>query len=405
VLLNEASAYPHGSIKLQSVRDGSIVLMDCGCTVHGYQSDISRTWVFGEPSARQRKVWNTVKRGQEIALETAKLGVVAGGKLDDAVRGYYEREGWGPGYRLPGTVASHRTRHRPGRTRAGLPGARRCDAAAGRHVLLRRTGTLHSRGVRRAPGGLLGHDRRRSQDLSRLSPDPWKIRFDRARIAADLALSVLCARPILAVGSRTAAATPRNFPRVDIVVPARDEAPPFAPVIASLLAQDYRGEFRVILVDDNSSDGTARTRGQRRRGSRSCSLTSKPRGMVRQTMGVEPGRRRRATRRCAVHGCRHRARAAAPIVAGRKAAAAARGHGQRDGALELHEPGRTRLVPAFVYFFQMLYPFARVNDPGRALRPLRRRHGAHPPRGAGADRRNRCDQECAHRRRERWRRR
>jgi Xaa-Pro dipeptidase len=108
VLLNEASAYPHGSIKLQSVRDGSIVLMDCGCTVHGYQSDISRTWVFGEPSARQRKVWNTVKRGQEIALETAKLGVVAGA-IDDAVRGYYEREGWGPGYRLPGL--SHRTGH------------------------------------------------------------------------------------------------------------------------------------------------------------------------------------------------------------------------------------------------------------------------------------------------------
>ena len=50
------------------VREGSIILMDCGCTVHGYQSDISRTWVYGEPNARQRKVWNTVKRGQEIAL-------------------------------------------------------------------------------------------------------------------------------------------------------------------------------------------------------------------------------------------------------------------------------------------------------------------------------------------------
>jgi Xaa-Pro dipeptidase len=108
VLLNEASAYPHGSIKAQSVREGSVVLMDCGCTVHGYQSDISRTWVFGEASARQRKVWNTVKRGQEIALETAKIGV-ATGAIDDAVRGYYEHEGWGPGYRLPGL--SHRTGH------------------------------------------------------------------------------------------------------------------------------------------------------------------------------------------------------------------------------------------------------------------------------------------------------
>jgi Xaa-Pro dipeptidase len=108
VLLNEASAYPHGSRKPQTVREGSIILMDCGCAVHGYQSDISRTWVFGEPNARQRKIWNTVKRGQEIALETAAIGVAVGG-IDDAVRSYYESEGWGPGYRLPGLP--HRTGH------------------------------------------------------------------------------------------------------------------------------------------------------------------------------------------------------------------------------------------------------------------------------------------------------
>jgi Xaa-Pro dipeptidase len=108
VLLNEASAYPHGSLQLQSVRDGSIILMDCGCTVEGYQSDISRTWVYGPPTPRQRTVWNTVRRGQEIALEEAKIGVAAG-RLDDAVRAYYESEGWGPGYKLPGL--SHRTGH------------------------------------------------------------------------------------------------------------------------------------------------------------------------------------------------------------------------------------------------------------------------------------------------------
>jgi Xaa-Pro dipeptidase len=108
VLVNEASAYPHGSLKVQTVREGSIVLMDCGCTVQGYQSDISRTWVFGQANARQRKIWNTVKRGQEIALETAKIGVPTGA-IDDAVRSYYEREGWGPGYKLPGL--SHRTGH------------------------------------------------------------------------------------------------------------------------------------------------------------------------------------------------------------------------------------------------------------------------------------------------------
>ncbi len=108
VLLNEASAFPHGSRQPQAVREGSVILMDCGCTVHGYQSDISRTFIFGQPSARQRKVWSTVKRGQEIALQTAKIGVPVGA-IDDAVRAYYEKEGWGPGYKLPGL--SHRTGH------------------------------------------------------------------------------------------------------------------------------------------------------------------------------------------------------------------------------------------------------------------------------------------------------
>ena len=107
-LINEASAYPHGSAQPQQVREGSIILMDCGCTVHGYQADISRTFVFGQPTPKQRKVWATVKRGQEVALEAARPGATAG-SVDDAVRRYYESEGWGPGYRLPGL--SHRTGH------------------------------------------------------------------------------------------------------------------------------------------------------------------------------------------------------------------------------------------------------------------------------------------------------
>jgi Xaa-Pro dipeptidase len=108
VLINEASAYPHGSHQKQTLRDGSTILMDVGCTVYGYQSDISRTWVMGQPSAKQRKVWATVKTGQEIALATARLGTPVGA-IDDAVRAYYEKEGWGPGYHLPGL--SHRTGH------------------------------------------------------------------------------------------------------------------------------------------------------------------------------------------------------------------------------------------------------------------------------------------------------
>ena len=107
-LLNEASAYPHGTHQLQHLRESGIILMDCGCTVHDYQSDISRTWVFGEPTNKQRNVWNTVKRGQELALETATIGTPAG-RVDDAVRSYYESKGYGPGYRTPGL--SHRLGH------------------------------------------------------------------------------------------------------------------------------------------------------------------------------------------------------------------------------------------------------------------------------------------------------
>ena len=108
VLLNEASAYPHGSVKPQAIRKGSVVLVDTGCSVHGYQSDISRSWIFGEPSSRQREVWDTVKGGQELALETAKIGVAVGA-VDKAVRAFYEGKGWSKDYRLPGT--SHRTGH------------------------------------------------------------------------------------------------------------------------------------------------------------------------------------------------------------------------------------------------------------------------------------------------------
>lgn len=108
ILLGEASAYPHGSGQPQAVREGEVVLMDCGCSVHGYESDISRTFVFGEANAEQRRVWEQMHRGQQIALAAAQIGAPAG-SVDDAVRGYYESLGYGPGYALPGL--SHRTGH------------------------------------------------------------------------------------------------------------------------------------------------------------------------------------------------------------------------------------------------------------------------------------------------------
>jgi Xaa-Pro dipeptidase len=109
ILIGEASAYPHGSHKPHVVGRGDIVLMDCTSTVHGYQADITRTFVFGaDPTPEQRKVWDQVHRGQQIAITTAKVGLPAG-KVDDAVRAAYESWGYGPGYRLPGL--SHRTGH------------------------------------------------------------------------------------------------------------------------------------------------------------------------------------------------------------------------------------------------------------------------------------------------------
>jgi Xaa-Pro dipeptidase len=109
VLIGEASAYPHGSKKPHTVQRGDIVLMDCTCSVHGYQADITRTFVFGaDPTPQQRKLWDQVHRGQQIAIRTAKVGLPAGA-VDDAVRRTYESWGFGPGYRLPGL--SHRTGH------------------------------------------------------------------------------------------------------------------------------------------------------------------------------------------------------------------------------------------------------------------------------------------------------
>ncbi len=107
-LIGEASAYPHGSKQVHRVAEGQVVLMDCGCTVQGYQSDVSRSWVHGRVSAEQRKVWDTVARGQQVARAAARIGAPAG-SIDDAVRRFYEGQGYGPGYRLPGL--SHRTGH------------------------------------------------------------------------------------------------------------------------------------------------------------------------------------------------------------------------------------------------------------------------------------------------------
>ncbi len=108
VLIGPAAAFPHGSRDPQIVADGQIVLMDCGCTVQGYQSDVSRTFVYGAASKAQRTVWDQVRTGQAKAFVAAQLGTPAGA-VDDAVRAYYTSLGYGPRYALPGL--SHRTGH------------------------------------------------------------------------------------------------------------------------------------------------------------------------------------------------------------------------------------------------------------------------------------------------------
>ncbi len=109
VLLGEASAYPHGTGKPQAVKRGEVVLIDTGCAVRGYQSDISRSFVFGaDASADQRRVWQHMAQGQRIAMQASRIGATAG-SVDDAVRAAYTRWGYGPDYKLPGL--SHRTGH------------------------------------------------------------------------------------------------------------------------------------------------------------------------------------------------------------------------------------------------------------------------------------------------------
>ena len=104
----EASAFPHGSRRPQQLREGDIVLLDSGCAVQGYQSDITRTTVFGKPTARQTEVWNLERRAQDAALAAAQPGATCG-SVDAAARKVITDAGFGPGYALPGLP--HRTGH------------------------------------------------------------------------------------------------------------------------------------------------------------------------------------------------------------------------------------------------------------------------------------------------------
>jgi len=108
VIFGKYTAFPHGSIQPQQLREGDVVLIDDGCTVEGYQADITRTTVFGKPTARQREVWNLERRSQDAALAAAKPGATCE-SVDAAARKVIVDGGFGPGYQLPGLP--HRTGH------------------------------------------------------------------------------------------------------------------------------------------------------------------------------------------------------------------------------------------------------------------------------------------------------
>lgn len=109
VLFGESSAFPHGSIKPKTLKKGDIVLMDCGCQVLGYSSDITRTIVFGaEPTKRQLEIWNLEKQSQDAGFNAAKIGAACE-EVDAASRKVITDAGFGPGYKLPGLP--HRTGH------------------------------------------------------------------------------------------------------------------------------------------------------------------------------------------------------------------------------------------------------------------------------------------------------
>ena len=108
IIFGKYTAFPHGSVQPQTLREGDIVLVDDGCSVDGYQSDITRTTVLGKPTARQSDVWNIERRAQDAALTAAKPGATCE-SVDAAARKVITDAGFGPGYKVPGLP--HRTGH------------------------------------------------------------------------------------------------------------------------------------------------------------------------------------------------------------------------------------------------------------------------------------------------------
>jgi Xaa-Pro aminopeptidase len=108
VQFGKYTAFPHGSSTPQKLVEGDVVMVDGGCGIEGYQSDITRTTVFGKPSQRQIDVWNLEKTAQTAAFKAARIGAPCE-SVDAAARKVITDAGFGPDYKVPGLP--HRTGH------------------------------------------------------------------------------------------------------------------------------------------------------------------------------------------------------------------------------------------------------------------------------------------------------
>ena len=106
VQVGEYTALPHGSIQPQTIREGTIIMIDDGCTVEGYQSDLTRTFVLGKATSKMNAVFDIVRHAQSAALAAAKPGVPLA-SIDAAARKVIVDAGYGPGFKY----FSHRLGH------------------------------------------------------------------------------------------------------------------------------------------------------------------------------------------------------------------------------------------------------------------------------------------------------
>ncbi|TYB79773.1 M24 family metallopeptidase [Bizionia myxarmorum] len=108
VLFGKDSSFPHGVKSPKSLVENDIVLVDTGCKYEGYLSDITRTYIYGDATEKERKIWKNEKAAQLAAFDAAQLGKPCG-HIDDQVRVQLKKDGLGPDYDLPGLP--HRTGH------------------------------------------------------------------------------------------------------------------------------------------------------------------------------------------------------------------------------------------------------------------------------------------------------